>query len=223
MRPVRTFRRMADVTSTTTDEDHRHGRAELFAAILLGIAGVLTAFCAYKAALTDGDALQGYTESTQQLTDSNQFYSQALQRSTKDQQLFTQFALESQTANEELVAYMLTLMDDNLRDAVLWWSDAVQQDDGLLSPFVDHPDNPYVNADQAQAVKLETRSNATYEDAAAFDDEGDQYELAAVLFALTLFFAGIATLLKRIQATYVLLTAATLSSAVGIVVLVAAV
>ena len=184
---------------------------------------MLTAVCAYKAALTDGDALQGYTESTQQLTDSNQFYSQALSRSTRDQQLFTQFALESQTANEELVAYMLTLMDPNLRDAVLWWSEAVQQDDSLLSPFVDHPDNPYVNVDQADAVALERRSNATYKEAADFDEEGDQYELAAVLFALTLFFAGIATLLKRIQATYVLLTAATVSSIAGIVVVISAV
>ena len=214
---------MADTISTAADADRRHGRAELFAAILLGIAGVLTAFCAYKAALADGDALQGYTESTQQLTDSNQFYSQALSRSTRDQQLFTQFALETQTANEELVAYMLTLMDDNLRDAVLWWSDAVQQDDTLLSPFVDHPDNPYANVDQAEATALEAQSNETYQEAADFDEEGDQYELAAVLFALTLFFAGIATLLKRIQATYVLLAVATASSVGGLVVLVTAI
>ena len=214
---------MADTTSTTADADRRHGRAELFAAILLGIAGVLTAFCAYKAALTDGDALQGYTESTQQLTDSNQFYSQALSRSTRDQQLFSQFALESQTANEELVAYMLTLMDDNLRNAVLWWSDAVQQDETLLSPFVDHPDNPYVNVDQAEATALEAQSNETYQEASDFDEEGDQYELAAVLFALTLFFAGIATLLKRIQATYVLLAVATVSSVGGLVVLLTAI
>ena len=213
---------MADTTSTA-DADRRHGRAELFAAILLGIAGVLTAFCAYKAALTDGDALQGYTESTQQLTDSNQFYSQALSRSTRDQQLFSQFALESQTANEELVAYMLTLMDDNLRDAVLWWSEAVQQDETLLSPFVEHPDNPYVNVDQAEATALEAQSNETYQEASDFDEEGDQYELAAVLFALTLFFAGIATLLKRMQATYVLLAVATVSSVGGLVVLFAAI
>jgi hypothetical protein len=222
MRIRLSFRRMADTTTTETGDDRRRGRAELFAAILLGIAGVLTAFCAYKAALTDGDALQGYTESTQQLTDSNQFYSQALSRSTRDQQLFSQFALESQTANEDLVAYMLTLMDDNLRDAVLWWSDAVQQDDTLVSPFVDHPDNPYVNVDQVQAVELEAQSNDTYEEAVDFDEEGDQYELAAVLFALTLFFAGIATLLKRLQATYVLLAVGTASSVAGFVVLVAA-
>ena len=210
---------MADTTSTVADADRRHGRVELFAAILLGIAGVLTALCAYEAALTDGDALQGYTESTQQLTDSNQFYSQALSRSTRDQQLFSQFALESQTADEELVAYMLTLMDDNLRTAVLWWSEAVQQDETILSPFVDHPDNPYVNVDQSEATGLEAQSNETYREASDFDEEGDQYELAAVLFALTLFFAGIATLLKRIQATYVLLTAATVSSVGGLVVL----
>ena len=210
---------MADTTSTAADADRRHGRAELFAAILLGIAGVLTAFCAYRAALTDGDALQGYTESTQQLTDSNQFYSQALSRSTRDQQLFSQFALESQTANEELVAYMLTLMDDNLRDAVLWWSEAVQKDETLVSPFVDHPDNPYVNVDQAEATALEAQSNETYQEASDFDEEGDQYELAAVLFALTLFFAGIATLLKRMHATYVLLAVATVSSVGGLVVL----
>ena len=114
---------------------------------------------------------------------------------------------------------MLTLMDDNLRDAVLWWSEAVQQDETLLSPFVEHPDNPYVNVDQAEATALEAQSNETYQEASDFDEEGDQYELAAVLFALTLFFAGIATLLKRMQATYVLLAVATVSSVGGLVVL----
>lgn len=41
-----------------------------------------------------------------------------------------------------------------------------------------------------------------------------------MLFALTLFFGGIATLLKRPQATWILLGAATVSSVVGVIVLV---
>ena len=44
-----------------------------------------------------------------------------------------------------------------------------------------------------------------------------------MLFAATLFFAGIATLLKRMQATYVLLAVATVSSVGGLVVLFAAI
>ena len=46
------------------DDEVRRGRVELLAAVLLGLAGALTAFSAYKAALTDGDALAGYTMSS---------------------------------------------------------------------------------------------------------------------------------------------------------------
>jgi hypothetical protein len=206
-----------------TDTERRHGRAELLAAILLGIAGVLTAFSAYKAALNDGDALQGYTESTQLLADSNQFYAQSVQQLTADRDLFTQFAIASTSGNVDTADYIAaTLMDDNLRGAVEWWIEASETDESALSPFAEHADNPYANANQAEAVTLERRSVEAHAQGTDADEEGDRFELAAVLFALTLFFGGIATLLKREAATWSLLAASAASSVVGAVVLVSA-
>jgi hypothetical protein len=218
---------MADESPTTHADaadaaTRRHGWAELAAAILLGVAGVLTAFSAYKAALTDGDALQGYTESTQLLANSNQFYSQSVQQITADRDLFTQFAIAANSEDEELAGYVLTLATPNLREAIEWWSEEVQTDETVLTPFVEHPDNPYMNENLATAVSLEEQSVQAQKAGTASDEEGDQYELAAVLFALTLFFGGIATLLKRELATWILLGAGTVSSVIGLVVLGAA-
>jgi hypothetical protein len=212
-----------DAPTETADAaaDRRHNIAELVAAILLGVAGVLTAFSAYQAALTDGDALQGYTESTQLLANSNQFYAQAVQQNTSDRDLFTQFAIASTSGNLDVADYIAaTLMDDNLRGAVEWWVEASETDDAALSPFADHPDNPYVNTNQAEAVALEEQSVAKQAEGSKADEDGDQFELAAVLFALTLFFGGISTLLHRELATWILLGAAAVSSVVGIIVLV---
>lgn len=75
------------------DDEVRRGRVELLAAVLLGLAGALTAFSAYKAALTDGDALAGYTMSSKSTSDANSFYDDYSQTYLSDQQMFLEFNL----------------------------------------------------------------------------------------------------------------------------------
>jgi hypothetical protein len=197
----------------------RHPSSELIAALLLGIAGALTAFAAYSAAILDGDALADYTMATQELSDANQFYSESVLQVTSDQQLFVQFALAGTSGNEELAVYVRdTLMGENLRSAVEWW----EQSADAVTPFDDVAGNPYGNVAQEEASRLEAASVASRASGADADEEGDRYELAAVLFALTLFFAGIATLLHRRALTWGLLGGGALTLLVGIGVVVAA-
>ena len=86
---------MTDTTSTSTaaPDDGDMNWIELVAAILLGIAGVLTAYAAYNGALAGGDALKGYTQSSRTTADANGFYTDYSQTYNADQALFLQYQL----------------------------------------------------------------------------------------------------------------------------------
>jgi hypothetical protein len=188
-------------------------RFQVIAAIVLGIAATLTAFSAYKAALADGDALQGYTNSTATLSDANFFYSQANQTSAGDQELFVSYATANFEGNAELADYLQTLMRPELSEAVDWWNTS----DEAETPFDDIEGNPYTVEDLDTAKELEDQAAAEFDEGAEADDNGDKFELAAVFFALTLFFGGIATLFRQRSVTAALLIVSGVTLLVGAV------
>ena len=186
-------------TFVETPAEQAENRHQLIAAIVLGIAATLTALAGYKAALTDGDALQGYSNSTRTLSDANYFYSQGNQTYAGDQELFVSYATAAQEGNQELADYLTTLMRPELQEAVDWW----QSTDEAVTPFDEG--SPYVIEDLLTAKEYEDRAESEYAEGAEADEQGDKFELAAVLLALTLFFAGVATLFARVQVTKALL------------------
>jgi len=193
-------------------------RNQLVAALILGAAAILTAFSAYNAALLDGEALQGYTESTRTLSDANAFYAQGNQTSAIDQAIFVEYASAQQTGNAELAEYLTTLMRPELVEAVEWW----QATDEAVTPFDEHEDNPYTLSDFDEAQALEETAGEQFDDGSAADEKGDKFELASVAFALTLFFAGVATLFGRRAITVALLVGGGLTLLSGVAVLVTA-
>ncbi len=165
----------------------------IVAAVLLGVAATLTAFSAYQSGLRDGEVLDGYNKSSTALNDANYYYNQVNQTFAADQELFVQFATIAQTGPAQAANYITTLMRPELVDAVDWW----QADEDAITPFDDDPENPYFIAEITEAERLTAESEKAYDDATAAGDIGDKFELATVLLALTLFFAGIATLFRR--------------------------
>ncbi|GAA4121423.1 hypothetical protein GCM10022215_26400 [Nocardioides fonticola] len=180
-------------TFIETPEDPTTDLLQIVAAILLGIAATLTAFSAYRSALTDGNALQGYTVASQKLADSNFFYGQGNQVEAGDRALFVAYATASQEGNTDLADYLVTLMRPELSDAVDWWNAT----DEAVTPFDDLEGNPYVVGDYADGENLANESKDAYKEAVSADNQGDKLELATVFLALTLFFGGIATLFTR--------------------------
>lgn len=188
------------------------GRLTILAAVLLGIAATLTALSAYQAALTDGDALQGYSNSNAALGDANFFYNQGNQVLAQDQQIFVQYATALQSDEPELAEYLRTeLMREELVTAVDWWL----EDEDAATPFEDDETNPYVIAEFAEAEAKQKEAEKLYDDGAESDEVGDQFELATVLFALTLFFGGVATLFRRRSVSLALLVMASVALGIG--------
>lgn len=200
-------------TFIETPEDPTTDLLQIVAAILLGIAATLTAFSAYRSALTDGNALQGYTVASQKLADSNFFYGQGNQVEAGDRALFVAYATASQEGNTDLADYLVTLMRPELSDAVDWWNAT----DEAVTPFDDLEGNPYVVGDYADGENLANESKDAYEEASAADEQGDKLELATVFLALTLFFGGIATLFRRRSVEVGLLAVAGLTLSAGAV------
>lgn len=205
---------MSDVFFEAPAEPARN-RLALFAAILLGLAATLTAFSAYQAAIMDGEALAGYTESTFALGDANYLYGLANQTQTGDRQIFVAYAVNVQhpDATPQSSEYLKTLMRPELAVAVEWWIDT----EGASTPFDEVPGNPYRVADLEAAQEKSAAAAEAFEAASVAGDTGDEFQLSTVLFALTLFFGGISTVFKRVGLSAALLAVGAVSLVAGTV------
>ncbi len=217
---------MTDLTDTPpppapagADED-RTSLLEIMAGIVLGIAAVVAAFAAYQGALADGNSLEGYTSSTQHLSDANFFYNASAQQFSRDQQLFLAYAQALNTPGQEDVAEYIqsSLMDPNLADAVTWWNTT----DEALTPFDDLAGNPYTDEAADQADIEQELAETTFAEGAQDNETGDRFELAGVILAIALFLGGIATLVRSTRLSWTLMGVGTLALAVGGILVVSA-
>jgi len=182
------------------DDEVRRGRVELLAAVLLGLAGALTAFSAYKAALTDGDALAGYTESSKATSDANAFYDDYSQTYFADKQMFLQYnllAIEDPTTAVEIRELYFS---EELETATQVWEEI---------PVEESPPTP-LDMDEYQVASFDDYE-ATTADAA-----GDKFELANVFFAVALFMAGVAALFRKHPVRYFALGLSVISMVPGV-------
>lgn len=212
---------MTDLPPQTTPAPERgENLLSVVAAILLGLAATLTALSAYQAALRDGEVLDSFNQSARHLAEANRLDSAGDLVKSQDQQFFGQYVVLLQTPGQADVAEYLRSnnMRPELVNAVDWWI----EDPDAVTAFDEDPDNPYVVEEHEAAEDLEARSAADYDEAVRLDRVGDQFELATVLLALTLFFAGIASLFRRRLLARGLLAVGTLALGAGVMTLLGA-
>ena len=185
---------------------------QVVAAILLGLAATFTAVSAYEASVLDGEALQGYTNSTRTLSDANAFYAQGNQTTAMDQQLFIAYATAVHEGDSELADYLQTLMRPELREGIAWWED----NDDAVTPLDESDENPHRVEDFSEAYDLEKAAGQEFKAAVKADNKGDKFELSTVLFALTLFFGGISTVFHRQGVSRALLGISAITLAAGL-------
>lgn len=171
-------------------------RIEIWAAVLLGLAGIATAGAAFFASLRDGEALEGYTKSNATRNDSSFFYQQGNQAASEDRAQYLQYQIAIYGNNVALAGYIRdALMSENLRAAVNWY-EVQPETTTAVDPFDVDNGSPYETADYAEGEVLQKQSDDAFAAAKILDDTGDRYSLATVVFAIALFFGGIATLLR---------------------------
>ena len=190
--------------TTTERRDSTQGALALAAAILLGIAAVLTAWSAYRESLTSDLVLKNYSEQQAAIALANDAYIRAGQERQQELALFLDAALAGVAASEDgntVVYDYLTegIMSPELLSAFAWWRDEPEET-SPATPFV--PENPaFANLPSevllAEGQALDEQAETLRVAAEAADANSDRFDLANVFFAVVLFIAGLTTIVQR--------------------------
>lgn len=188
-----------------TQHDGNRGllrHTDVVAAILLAIATVATAWCAYQATRWSGVQATSFAEASSDRIESNREFNFAVQLQSIDIELATLW-LEAYRADdtESMEFYETSLMRPGLMQHLDEWaaSEAPSDGEGAAHPLVNEE---YTDALVAESEQLRSEAETKFQEAKDASQTGDQYVLGTVIFATVMFFAGISNKFEsvRIQA-----------------------
>jgi hypothetical protein len=167
-------------------------RLELAATVLLTVAAVATAWAAYQSARWHGQQAESQSASIAARVESTRAANVANRQAQIDVALFTQWVDAYARDETELAAFYRKRFRAEFEPAFEAWVATKPREnrDAPLSPFA-MPQ--YKLAASAQADRLEAQAAAASQRVGTFIQRADNYSLAVVLFAASLFFAGIST------------------------------
>jgi hypothetical protein len=168
---------------------------EFAGALLLVLATVATAWSSYQASRWHGEQAEAQSSATASRVESARASGVANREAQIDVQLFIQWVDARQQGNTELAGFYRTRFTDRFKPAFRAWV--------ATSPF-ENPDAPpspfampqYRVAEIAKADRLEAQATAASDDAKEHIQRADNYVLAVVLFAASLFFGGLSLRLR---------------------------
>jgi hypothetical protein len=201
-------------TEAVPAEESDRGLIELIAAILLGLAGLLTGYAAYYGSLADGDSLEGYTSSQRTTADANALYGDYAQTYTGDQQLFLQYKIQLDQGNQDIADDIrLNLFSEPLEVATVAWETQADDENARATPL---DRDEYVVQSYLDYVETSETAEQQFADAKGINEQGDNFGLASVFLAIALFAAGIAALFKSRKLSIALLAGSALLIIPGI-------
>jgi hypothetical protein len=167
-------------------------RLELATTVLLAIAAVATAWAAYQSARWHGEQAKAQSASIAARVESTRAASVANRQAQIDVALFTQWVDAYARHETELAGFYRKRFRPEFQPAFGTWvaTKPRTNPDAPLSPFA-MPQ--YKLAATAQAERLEAQAATASESVGQYIQRADNYSLAVVLFAASLFFAGIST------------------------------
>jgi hypothetical protein len=169
--------------------DHR---LELAATVLLAMAAVATAWASYQSSRWHGQQAEMQSASIAARVESTRASDVANRQAQIDVALFTQWVDAYARDESELAAFYRERFREEFTPAFDAWvaTRPLRNPDAPLSPFA-LPE--YRLAATAEAATLEARAAAASQNVGTYIQRADNYVLAVVLFAASLFFAGIST------------------------------
>ena len=199
-------------------------RFEFFAAILLGLAAICTALSSFQAGLWDGKQAEAYGKANTEATASAAERAKAVVEMSKDAQIeitayqLTEEGLNNETSNPsvatssfEIATYLYTRQLSDAGYKALGLPPEAKKDDGedeekteaLKGDVLDKAsevdlvgNETYQKEMLAKAEELNAQSAATFKEGNDANETGDKFELANVMFAVSMFFMGIALVFK---------------------------
>ncbi len=196
----------------------RDRRVEVIAAILLSMATVLTAWSAYQATRWSGVQAESYTIASARRTESVRSFTIANRQVLIDVETFINWLDASDEGDGQLADDIQERMREEFLPAFDAW--LATGTPGQL------PDGTPFDLPEYRLQALEDSDRLEAEAAAAFDEGreanqiGDDFVLAAVLFASVLFFSGLAGTFDAFKAQVILLVLGGVMIVLGTVIVV---
>jgi len=172
-----------------------HSRAELFATILLAVAAVATAWSSYQSARWSGVQTIDFSRANAARVESTRASTEAGQLTQIDVLTFTQWANAYAAGDSRLARFYFHRFRDEFAPAVRAWV-ATRPLENPNAPPTPFAMPAYRVAKSAEAQRLVAQADRATADARQSNQRSDNYVLAVVLFAASLFFAGISTKLE---------------------------
>ena len=187
---------------------------DTIAAVLLALAAVATAWSSYQASRWTGEQSKAFAAASAARVESTRASSLANAQTSVDVGVFTQWVDAELRGEEDLSEFYEQRFRDEFQPAFQAWLATNPFDDPTAppSPFAMEE---YQLAANEDASELEATADASAELARTNVQRATNYVLGVVLFATSLFFAGISTRLRSTKLRGVILT-------VGCVVFIAA-
>ena len=172
---------------------------DIAAAILLAIATVATAWCAYQSSRWGGVQATAFAQASSNRLESSREHTQAIQVIALDADMFTRWIDAYASGDTELVEFY---QSNVLRTDFIPYLEEWIESGPLENP--DAPRNPLGNEAYQQELlgeseRLRELAEVKFQEATEANQTSDDYILATVMFASVLFFAGISNKFQRIR------------------------
>ena len=165
---------------------------EIISAVLLSLATVASAWCAYQSAGWNGVQAVSFSAANGARTESVRMSNTALQLTSIDVSMFVQFAAAYSEDNQFLVEFLYQRFRPEMKPALDAWiaTQPLKNPDAPSSPFAMEE---YKSAAQDESDRLLAEAEQKLKEADQANQQSDSYILLTVMFASVLFFGGVST------------------------------
>jgi hypothetical protein len=187
----------------TADERRQH-RVEFLVTVLLAVAAVATAWSTYQSARWRGEQAADSTKATAAHIASSQASTRAGQLTQVDIATFIQWIDADVAGERRLAQFYRRRFRKEFRPAFAAWV-ATSPRTNPTAPISPFAMRQYRVAEALRSDRLNTAAGMHADAAGEANERAGNYVLAVVLFAVALFFAGMATKLRSLGKQEVLL------------------
>jgi hypothetical protein len=182
----------------TDREERRAHRVELATTILLAVAAVATAWSTYQSSQWRGEQAIDYSMATAARIESSEASTRAGQQTQVDIGLFVQWIDADASGDAKLARFYERRFRTEFRPAFAAWL-ATRPKTNPKSPLTPFAMPQYRLAEATESTRLNTDAGVRANAAEVANERSNDYVLAVVLFATSLFFAGISTKLHALR------------------------
>jgi hypothetical protein len=188
---------------------------ETISAVLLSLATVASAWCAYQSARWNGVQAVSFSAANGARTESVRMSNTALQLTSIDVSMFVQFAAAYSEDNQFLVEFLYQRFRPEMKPALDAWiaTQPLKNPDAPSSPFAMEE---YKSAAQDESDRLLAVAEQKLKEADQANQQSDNYVLLTVMFASVLFFGGVSTKFEAFKIRAALIAFAVLIFASGL-------